>query len=69
MPTPKQQVIASLEQLPDTATFDDLLYRVYVIHGINAGMADARAGRVVSHEDVKREIFNWLHDDRQKPDA
>ena len=67
MPTPKQQVIASLEQLPDTASYDDLLYRVYVIQGIQAGIADSRAGRVVSQEDLKREIFSWLHEKDDMP--
>jgi len=65
MPTraAKLQVMESLKRLPDDASFDDILYHVYVLHGIAAGMADVEAGRVIPHEEVKNRIFEWLHDD------
>jgi predicted transcriptional regulator len=39
-----------VEQLPDSATWDDLAYEVYVRQAIEAGVADADAGRVLEHE-------------------
>jgi hypothetical protein len=63
MPTPKQHVIESLQQLPDDASHADMLYRVYVLTKLRAGMDDAAAGRTISHEQVLREIFEELHDD------
>lgn len=45
-----------VEQLPDDATWDDLLYHIYVRQTINVGLADADAGRVVSTEEVKRRL-------------
>ena len=41
-----------VEGLPDTATWDDLAYEVYVRQAIDAGIADADAGRTVSHDDA-----------------
>ena len=41
-----------VESLPDSATWDDLAYEVYVRQSIEAGLADAEAGRLVSHEDA-----------------
>jgi predicted transcriptional regulator len=38
--------------LPDSATWDDLAYEVYVRASIDAGLADADAGRTISHEDA-----------------
>lgn len=45
-----------VESLPDSATWDDLAYEVYVRQAIEAGLADAAAGRVVSHDDALARI-------------
>ena len=41
-----------IESLPESASWDDLAYEVYVRQSIEAGEADAEAGRVVSHADA-----------------
>jgi predicted transcriptional regulator len=41
-----------VNELPDDATWDDLMYRIYVRQSIEAGLRDADAGRVVSVEEV-----------------
>lgn len=41
-----------IESLPDSASWDDLAYEVYVRQSIEAGEADAEAGRVVSHDEA-----------------
>jgi predicted transcriptional regulator len=41
-----------IERLPDDATWDDLMYEIYVRQAIDAGLADVEAGRVVPHEEV-----------------
>ena len=45
-----------VESLPDSATWDDLAYQVYVRQAIEAGLADADAGRLVSDEDALARI-------------
>ena len=37
-----------VEQLPDDATWDDLLYDIYVRQSVEAGLADCRAGPYLS---------------------
>lgn len=49
-----------LEGLPDDATLEDIMYALYVRQKIEAGLRDIAAGNVVSHEDVVREINEWL---------
>lgn len=46
-----------IEHLPDTATFDDLMYEFYVRQTIETGLKDAAEGRVLSHEEVVREVL------------
>jgi len=43
-----------IDALPDDATWDDLMYRVYVRQCIDAGIEDADAGRVLDVEEVRR---------------
>lgn len=42
-----------VEGLPEDATWDDLMYRIYVRQAIEAGLEDSEAGRVVSVEEVR----------------
>ena len=51
-PSPKQLALQAVEQMPDDATFEDLMERLYFLEKIERGLADARAGRVVPHEEV-----------------
>jgi predicted transcriptional regulator len=41
-----------LDSLPETATWDDLAYEVYVRQSIEAGLQEADAGRLVDHEEA-----------------
>jgi predicted transcriptional regulator len=45
-----------LDQLPEDCTLEDVLYRLYVLQKIEAGLADGEEGRVVSHEQVAAEL-------------
>jgi hypothetical protein len=45
-----------VEGLPESATWDDLAYEVYVRASIEAGLADADAGRTMSHEEAVASI-------------
>ena len=42
-----------VEDLPETATWDDLAYEVYVRQSIEAGLADGEAGRVTPVAEVR----------------
>jgi predicted transcriptional regulator len=43
-----------IDALPSDATWDDVIYRIFVRQRIEAGIADADAGRVVDVEEVRR---------------
>ena len=60
MDTPKQQVQEILENLPEDASLEDIQYHIFVRQKIEQGLADVDAGRVISHEEVKRRLHKWL---------
>ena len=52
----KDTVRAVLDRLPDDCSLEEVLYHLYVVQQIERGAADAAEGRVVSHEQVVREL-------------
>ncbi len=56
----KQKVIDVVSRLPDTATFEDIRNNLQLMANLREGLADADAGRVVPHEQVKREFRTWI---------
>ena len=52
--TIKAEARRIVDQLPDTESWEDLIYRIYVRQSIEAGIKDADEGRVESVEDVRR---------------
>jgi predicted transcriptional regulator len=58
MPTSKvkEQARRVVETLPEEATWDDLMYELYVRQKISMGLEAAEQGRVISHEAVKRQL-------------
>lgn len=59
MSTVKQEAIDAISKLPDNATIDDIMYRLYVIDKIHSGQADVRNGRVTSTDELRKEIASW----------
>lgn len=47
-----------LERLPEQATLDDIMYELYVQQKIEAGLAAAEQGQVISHEQVKSRLLH-----------
>jgi len=59
MPAPsnmKSEAHRIVDQLPDNASWEDLIYRIYVRQSIEAGLRDAEAGRVETVAEVRREF-------------
>jgi predicted transcriptional regulator len=49
----KKEVQNLLKDLPDDATWDDLMYKIYVRQAIEAGLEDSKAGRTVDVKEVR----------------
>ncbi len=58
---PKEAVRALLDRLPEDCSLEDVLYHVYVLQSVEEGLEDVRAGRVIPHEQVVRELRRRWH--------
>jgi predicted transcriptional regulator len=54
----KDEAKKLIEKLPDTATWDDIMYELYVKKKIAVGLKAADEGRVVSHEEAKKRLLS-----------
>lgn len=54
MSTTKEEAMQLISRLPEEATWEDIMYRLYVKRKIEEGIEAAEQGRVVSHDDVKK---------------
>jgi Tfp pilus assembly protein PilO len=52
----KEEAKFLVDQLPDNATWDDLMHEIYVRQSIEDGLADSRAGRTTSVEAVRAQF-------------
>jgi predicted transcriptional regulator len=52
----KLKVQALLDRLPDDCSLEDVLYHLYVIQKVDAGLADSEAGRLIPHDVVAQEM-------------
>jgi len=57
MPSAKDSARQIIDHLSEQATWDDIMYELYVKQKIEEGLADIEAGRTVSHEQVKAELL------------
>lgn len=53
-PNIKARVREALETLPDDASWDDVMYRLYVRRKIEAGLRDVDEGKTLPVEEVRR---------------
>jgi predicted transcriptional regulator len=54
--TAKQKIYKAIQQLPPDVTVEEAIERLVFLAGIERGLRNAEAGRVVSHEEAKRRL-------------
>jgi predicted transcriptional regulator len=57
MQTAKQAAKQIIDHVSDQATWDDIMYELYVKQKIEKGLKAIDEGRVLSSEDAKRRLF------------
>jgi len=57
--TIKHRVLKAIEELPQDATFEDVMERLYFLYKIDKGLKQAEAGETISHEEAKERIKTW----------
>ena len=56
--TVKQEARRLVEDLPEDATWDDLMYRIYARQAIERGLRDSEAGKTVDIAEVRARFLS-----------
>jgi predicted transcriptional regulator len=54
----KDEARRIIDNLPEEATWDDIMYQLYVKEKTDKSLAEIEQGKVLSHEEVRRKIFS-----------
>ena len=55
----KSTIIHNLNELPSKYNLDDFLEKLIVIEKIDEGMEEAKTGKTISHDKVKKMVAKW----------
>ena len=59
MSTAKSELEALIRQQPDDSSLEDIVRELTFHVMIRRGLADADAGRTISHEEMQEQIRSW----------
>ena len=59
METLREEAINVISKLPDSASIDDIMYRLYVIDKVRKGREAIKQGDSISIEELKGEMESW----------
>ena len=57
--TLKQDVLETLQNLPDNADIEEIMYRLYVLENIRRGQQDAQLDKTTNADQLLRDIQTW----------
>lgn len=55
----KQDVLDTIDKLPDDADMDEIMYRLYVLDKVRKGQTAVAQGQTTSNDELRREIDKW----------
>jgi hypothetical protein len=58
--TAKEEILRTLESLPDDAGIEEAIDRLYLLYKVQRGLAQANEGQTVSQEEARRRMARWL---------
>jgi hypothetical protein len=56
----RDRAIAAISGLHQNATYDEMMYKLYVLEKIEKGEDDFREGKVYSTAEAKKRLAKWL---------
>ncbi|MBA7547799.1 hypothetical protein ES705_40235 [subsurface metagenome] len=60
MKTVKQNVIETINHLPDDVTYNDIIEKIRFMQEVEEGIKQADEGKLITHEEVERSLSKWL---------
>ncbi len=56
----KQQILRAIQQLPDDASIEDALERLYLLYKVERGLRQADGGELISQDEARVRMARWL---------
>ncbi|MFQ5779375.1 MAG: hypothetical protein ACE5HN_01155 [Nitrospiria bacterium] len=56
----KQQILKAIEKLPDDASVEDAIDRLYLLYKIEKGLRQADRGELISQEEARHRMARWF---------
>ncbi len=56
----KQQILKAIEDLPDDASVEDALDRLYLLYKVERGLGQADRGEMISQQEARQRMAKWL---------
>ena len=60
IPIPKDAALKTIKQMDEGASYDDIMYEIYVLQKIERGEKDIAEGRTYTPKEAKRRLAKWL---------
>jgi predicted transcriptional regulator len=58
--TTKEKVIQAVQSLPEDASIEDAMERLFLLAKVERGIQQVDAGRLIPHDQVKERMAKWL---------
>ncbi|MBS4027355.1 MAG: hypothetical protein KGZ58_01860 [Ignavibacteriales bacterium] len=55
----KETTIATIKNLPDGCSVDDIMYEIYFVGQVVDGLKDANEGKTISTEELLDKVQQW----------
>ena len=55
----KQEALDAISKLPDDASIDDIMYRLYVIDKVTRSQEAVKNGKTITVDQLKKEVLTW----------
>lgn len=59
MQAAKQDALYTINQLPDTADMEEIMYHLYVLDKVRKGQDAVERGQTLTSEELQRDINSW----------
>lgn len=56
----KEQAIKAIQALPQNATIEDAMEKLYLLYKIDRGIKQADEGNKISQDEAKKKMERWL---------
>ena len=56
----KQDILNAIERLPDNASIEDAVDRLYLLYKVKRGLRQADRGELIGQAEARRRMAGWL---------